>query len=169
MFVTLVPESEHSFNPLAAVRIESLPDNWCRPRFITGSFPTVLAFPPFTGGSSPSIGVRDTQTGMLPGGPRSAICVQRFDDSLISAIHITYRSWLRSSSMHEPRDPPLKVVYQLRICYSTCIHFPLKKLTHTKTHSLMNGQTKIWLISWLVQYLVLVHWCQASAPKHTHF
>lgn len=39
----------------------------------------------------------------------SAICVQRFDDSLHSAIHITYRNWLRSSSMHEPRDPPLEV------------------------------------------------------------
>eukprot|EP01136_Pigoraptor_vietnamica_P002239 Opistho-1_new@29932 len=43
--------------------------------------------------------------------PESAICVQRFDDSLSSAIHITYRSSLRSSSMHEPRDPPLKVVF----------------------------------------------------------
>ncbi len=40
----------------------------------------------------------------------SAICVQRFDDSLSSAIRTTYRSLLRSSSMHEPRDPPLKVV-----------------------------------------------------------
>ena len=52
----------------------------------------------------------DTQTGMLPGYPESAICVQRFDDSLNSAIHTTYRNWLRSSSMHEPRDPPLEVV-----------------------------------------------------------
>ena len=52
----------------------------------------------------------DTQTDVLPGEPESAICVQRFDDSLNSAIHTTYRSWLRSSSMHEPRDPPLKVV-----------------------------------------------------------
>ena len=26
------------------------------------------------------------------------------------AIHTTYRSWLRSSSMREPRDPPSKVV-----------------------------------------------------------
>ena len=43
----------------------------------------------------------------------SAICVQSFDDSLNSAIHITYRSWLRSSSMHEPRDPPLKVVIRV--------------------------------------------------------
>jgi len=52
----------------------------------------------------------DTQTDMLQRELCSAICVQRFDDSLGSAIHITYRSSLRSSSMHEPRDPPLKVV-----------------------------------------------------------
>ena len=48
-----------------------------------------------------------------PGITKSAICVQRFDDSLNSAIHTTYRSWLRSSSMHEPRDPPLKVINTL--------------------------------------------------------
>ena len=52
----------------------------------------------------------DAQTDVLLGLPKGAICVQRFDDSLNSAIHITYRSLLRSSSMHEPRDPPLKVV-----------------------------------------------------------
>ena len=37
-----------------------------------------------------------------------------FKDSMIhwkSAIHITYRISLRSSSMREPRDPLLKVVY----------------------------------------------------------
>jgi hypothetical protein len=44
------------------------------------------------------------------GMPRGARCVQRFDDSLNSAIHITYRISLRSSSMREPRDPLLKVV-----------------------------------------------------------
>ncbi len=44
------------------------------------------------------------------GYPESAICVQRFDDSLNSAIHITYRISLRSSSLREPRDPLLKVV-----------------------------------------------------------
>jgi hypothetical protein len=54
--------------------------------------------------------LNDTQTGMLLGIPRSARCVQRFDDSLNSAIHITYRISLRSSSMREPRDPLLKVV-----------------------------------------------------------
>ena len=41
---------------------------------------------------------------------KSAICVQRLDDSLNSAIHTRYRSLLRSSSMHEPRGPPLEVV-----------------------------------------------------------
>ena len=57
----------------------------------------------------------DTQPSMLPGMPSSAICVQRFDDSLNSAIHTTYRSLLRSSSIHEPRDPPLKVVFYLKL------------------------------------------------------
>ena len=42
--------------------------------------------------------------------PEGAMCVQRFDDSLNSAIHITYRISLRSSSMREPRDPLLKVL-----------------------------------------------------------
>ena len=54
--------------------------------------------------------VHGTQTGMPLGIPRGARCVQRFDDSLNSAIHITYRISLRSSSMREPRDPLLKVV-----------------------------------------------------------
>lgn len=52
----------------------------------------------------------DARTGMPPGIPGGAMCVQRFDDSLNSAIHITYRVSLRSSSMLEPRDPLLKVL-----------------------------------------------------------
>src|ERR1700684_1049755 len=48
---------------------------------------------------------------MPPGIPGGAMCVQRFDDSLNSAIHITYRISLRSSSMPEPRDPLLKVLF----------------------------------------------------------
>ncbi len=55
-------------------------------------------------------GVNDARTGMPHGIPRGAMCVQRFDDSLNSAIHTTYRISLRSSSMPEPRDPLLKVV-----------------------------------------------------------
>ena len=55
--------------------------------------------------------VADTQTSMVPGIPGTAICVQEFDDSLNSAIHITYRISLRSSSLREPRYPLLKVVF----------------------------------------------------------
>lgn len=55
-------------------------------------------------------GTNDARTGMPHGIPRGAMCVQRFDDSLNSAIHTTYRISLRSSSMPEPRDPLLKVV-----------------------------------------------------------
>ena len=47
---------------------------------------------------------------MPHGRPWGAMCVQRFDDSLNSAIHTTYRISLRSSSMPEPRDPLLKVL-----------------------------------------------------------
>ncbi|PTU16798.1 hypothetical protein P175DRAFT_0536564 [Aspergillus ochraceoroseus IBT 24754] len=56
------------------------------------------------------MGSNDARTGMPPGIPGGAMCVQRLDDSLNSAIHITYRSSLRSSSMPEPRDPLLKVL-----------------------------------------------------------
>ena len=51
-----------------------------------------------------------------------AMCVQRFDDSLNSAIHITYRISLRSSSMPEPRDPLLKVLIYF------CLK-PLRRIT----------------------------------------
>ena len=47
------------------------------------------------------------------------MCVQRFDDSLNSAIHTTYRISLRSSSMPEPRDPLLKVL--IFACYCQTI------------------------------------------------
>ena len=46
--------------------------------------------------------------------PESAICVQRFDDSLNSAIRIAYRISLRSSSLREPRYPLLRVVLMFR-------------------------------------------------------
>ena len=60
-------------------------------------------------------GCNDARTGVPVGMPTGAMCVQRFDDSLNSAIHITYRISLRSSSMPEPRDPLLKVLTDLRI------------------------------------------------------
>ena len=43
----------------------------------------------------------------------SARCVQNFDDSLSSAIRMTYRISLRSSSLWEPRHPLLKVLVTL--------------------------------------------------------
>ena len=46
--------------------------------------------------------------------PASAICVQSLDDSLNSAIRITYRISLRSSSLREPRYPSAGVVCLLR-------------------------------------------------------
>ena len=56
----------------------------------------------------------DARTGMPARILAGAMCVQRFDDSLKSAIHITYRISLRSSSMPEPRDPLLKVLTYFR-------------------------------------------------------
>jgi hypothetical protein len=57
---------------------------------------------------------------MLPRALESATCVQRFDDSLNSAIRITYRISLRSSSLREPRYPLLRVV----CCLICIIHQP---------------------------------------------
>ena len=34
----------------------------------------------------------------------------RYRCSMCPAIHINSRSWLRSSSTHEPSDPPLRVI-----------------------------------------------------------
>lgn len=48
-----------------------------------------------------------------------ATCVQRFDDSQTSAIHITYHISLCSSSLHEPRDPSLKVVSWFLFFFTT--------------------------------------------------
>ena len=64
-------------------------------------------------------GSNDARTGMPSGIPEGAMCVQRLDDSLNSAIHISYRISLRSSSMPEPRDPLLKVLTNLA-SFSDC-------------------------------------------------
>ncbi|CAN0147886.1 unnamed protein product, partial [Heterosigma akashiwo] len=56
------------------------------------------------------VGLDGLYLDILPGIPGSARCVRKFDDSQDSAIRITYRISLRSSSMWEPRHPPLKVV-----------------------------------------------------------
>ena len=71
-----------------------------------------------------TLGGTNAQTDVLLVEARSAICVQRLDDSLNSAIHTRYRSLLRSSSMHEPRGPPLEVVH--------CIYFFFNRKRYTE-------------------------------------
>jgi hypothetical protein len=79
------------------------------------------------GGTTPNTqavleGRNDARTGMPPGMPGGAMCVQRFDDSRNSAIHITYRISLRSSSMPEPRDPLLKVLIIINHAQTVHLH-----------------------------------------------
>ena len=68
----------------------------------------------------------DSYPGLLGGGDEqtlqqtyspegSASCVQNFDDSLDSAIRMTYRISLRSSSLWEPRHPLLKVLLRYHL------------------------------------------------------
>ena len=74
----------------------------------------------------------------------SAICVQRFDDSLNPAIHITYRISLRSSSLPEPRDPPLRGMdIGLIICKQTIL-FSVNGIgfEDRKTPYLTKGETE---------------------------
>ena len=66
--------------------------------------------------------ITDTQTGILPGISRKRqYAFKVFDDSLNSAIHITYRISLRSSSLREPRYPLLKVVYSINLKYTVAL------------------------------------------------
>ena len=59
-----------------------------------------------------------------------------FNDSLNSAIHTSYHSWLCSSLICEPRDPPSKVVFSFAFfAYDAlCIH---------NTFSVFNVQSDI--------------------------
>jgi hypothetical protein len=85
----------------------------------------------------------DSQTGILQ---RSAMCVQRFDDSR-KAIHTTYRISLRSSSLREPRDPLSKVVsnifyiekFRLKINLGF-IRFWATRTSPNRTHSYAAAQ-----------------------------
>lgn len=60
----------------------------------------------------------------------SAMCVQRFDDSQSSAIRITYRISLRSSSFQEPRYPSWIVIK------NSLIHTKLQHSQLTQVSSL---------------------------------
>ena len=61
-------------------------------------------------GRTPTFGLADPQTDVVPGLARDRNVRSRGRCSMCPAIHINSRSWLRSSSTHEPSDPPLRVV-----------------------------------------------------------
>ena len=67
--------------------------------------------------------------------PESAMCVQNLNDSRGLAIRITYRISLRSSSLWEPRHPPLKVVSHQVLCTGRCWH----KAQHRTNRTLALG------------------------------
>src|SRR4051812_8051320 len=94
-------------------------------------------------------GTNDARTGMPFGIPKGAMCVQRFDDSLNSAIHTTYRISLRSSSMPEPRDPLLKVLIQLLI-RSDCNVDYKKRLKGGPSTGEPAEETKVYIITGVV-------------------
>lgn len=69
----------------------------------------------------------DPETGVAPGFTRCRNMRSRCRCSMCPAIHINSRSWLRSSSTHEPSDPPLRVIFQCQpflttaaYCVQTC-------------------------------------------------
>ena len=64
--------------------------------------------------------------------PESASCVQRFDDSLNSAIRINYRISLRSSSLREPRYPLLRVVLSFVFLFQSTTQTPKGELCQEK-------------------------------------
>ena len=66
--------------------------------------------------------------------PGNAICVQSLDDSLNSAIHITYHISLRSSSLREPRYPSTGVVVWI-VVKRARTHGPRKKRSRARARA----------------------------------
>ena len=83
----------------------------------------------------------DPQSGVAPGLTRGRNVRSRYRCSMCPAIHINSRSWLRSSSTHEPSDPPPKVVFLfVRFCFgcffslsSSWLFLPLLVVLRTLT------------------------------------
>jgi hypothetical protein len=87
----------------------------------------------------------------------SAICVQSFDDSLNSAIHITYRISLRSSSLREPRYPLLRVLDRFDFA-SICV------VKHTtRPHTIVHKQKSL-----VVDAVVTPLSAYVQMRKHIH-
>ena len=76
----------------------------------------------------------DPQTGEAPGVTQGRNVRSRCRCSTCPAIHINSRSWLRSSSTHEPSDPPHRVVTDTlglpfdSLCPGNCRN---RRFTHT--------------------------------------
>lgn len=69
------------------------------------------------------------------------MCVQRFDDSQSSAIRITYRISLRSSSFQEPRYPSwivLKVLIHTKLQHSQLTQVSSLSLASPTSQTLSN-------------------------------
>ena len=77
---------------------------------ISKSVTAILQLPDTPKGTSAEWGSQTLRQACYREKPESAMCVQNFNDSRGLAIRITYRISLRSSSLWEPRHPPLKVV-----------------------------------------------------------
>lgn len=56
--------------------------------------------------------------------------------SMSPAIHIKSRSWLRSSSTHEPSDPPLRVIFSF---------YRMRRATRRHRHSLSETHTQLYI------------------------
>lgn len=59
----------------------------------------------------------DPETGVAPGMTQGRNMRSRYRCSMCPAIHINSRSWLRSSSTHEPSDPPLRVIFSFHVTF----------------------------------------------------
>lgn len=60
----------------------------------------------------------------------------RYRCSMCPAIHINSRSWLRSSSTHEPSDPPLRVVFPFSPLVGETWASSVRATKRTSTHRL---------------------------------
>lgn len=72
----------------------------------------------------------------------SAMCVQRFDDSQSSAIRITYRISLRSSSFQEPRYPSW-IVFIVLTNQSLSLSYKLNQVSSLSLTSLTSQYSQM--------------------------
>ena len=64
--------------------------------------------------------------------------------SMCPAIHINSRSWLRSSSTHEPSDPPPKVVFHFAFAFSGDLSVRPRQLVKRSAPSKLKSNEMEW-------------------------